>query len=217
LLDRIHVARGFTAYQHYGAVCDLPAALDLRPQQTTTDTSTMARQPADGNEDSTGQTPALIVVPAVDVQYRTDDTLRGTQAQALQARTLAQLTSYAEEYRVPVLVTRSQADEFTTAIARAADNYLECKQTTMGPRFVGEEFETLVYPVDDGTYYQSTFAYWRQLLRARAKHTGMDPATPSSSPEETANVGTGVTAGGETTSLTTNPLLDAWSAAGQER
>jgi len=22
LLDRIHVARGFTAYQHYGAVCD---------------------------------------------------------------------------------------------------------------------------------------------------------------------------------------------------
>jgi len=26
LLNRIHVARGFTAYQHYGAVCDLPTA-----------------------------------------------------------------------------------------------------------------------------------------------------------------------------------------------
>ena len=29
LLNRIHVARGFTAYQHYGAVCQLPTAKPL--------------------------------------------------------------------------------------------------------------------------------------------------------------------------------------------
>ncbi len=29
LLNRIHVARGFTVYQHYGAVCQLPTAKPL--------------------------------------------------------------------------------------------------------------------------------------------------------------------------------------------
>ena len=110
-----------------------------------------------------------------------------------------------------MLVTRSTVDEFTAPIATAADHHLECEQTRMGPRFVGDEFETLVYPVDDGAYYQTTFAYWRQLLAARATQVGLEPATASSTPS-TAGVGTGVTADGETASLTASPLLDAWTA-----
>lgn len=43
----------------------------------------------------------------------------------------------------------------------------------MGPRFVGDEFETLLYPVDGGAYYQTMFAYWRQLLTARADQVGL--------------------------------------------
>jgi hypothetical protein len=29
----------------------------------------------------------------------------------------------------------------------------------MGPRILGGDFETLVYPIDDGAYYQTTLAY----------------------------------------------------------
>ena len=91
---------------------------------------------------------------------------------------------------------------------------LECEQTRMGPRVVGEDFETLVYPVDDGAYYQTTFAYWRQLLAARATQVGVEPTTPGPSTPTPEGVGTGVTAGGETVSATADPLLDAWTASG---
>jgi len=75
---------------------------------------------------------------------------------------------------------------------------------------VGEDFETPVYPVDDGGYYQTTFAYWRQLLETRAAQVGIEPATTSPSTPD--SVGTGLTASGETASMAANPLLDAWTA-----
>ena len=84
----------------------------------------------------------------------------------------------------------------------------------MGPRIRGEDFETLVYPVDDGAYYQTMFAYWRQLLAARATQIGVELATPAPSTPTPEGVGTGVTAEGETVSATANPLLDAWTATG---
>jgi len=213
LLDRIHVARGFTAYQHYGAVDNLPTAVNHAIQKSTAVTSTSGRQSSAHSEDSSPHTPSLIVAPAVDAQYRSDDTLREQHAETLQARTLARLATYADSYDVPVLVTRSTIDEFTAPVATAANHHLECEQTRMGPRLVGDEFETLVYPVDDGAYYQTTFAYWRQLLATRATQVGLEPATPPST-SSPAGVGTGVTADGETTSLTTSPLLDAWTAPG---
>jgi len=214
LLDRIHVARGFTAYQHYGAVDDLLTAVNQVIQKSTAVTSTSGRQSIDQNEDSSPHTPSLIVAPAADIQYRSDDTRSEQHAETLQARTLARLATYADSYDVPVLVTRSTIDEFTAPVATAANHHLECEQTRMGPRLVGDEFETLVYPVDDGAYYQTTFAYWRQMLATRATQVGLEPATPPSSTSSPAGVGTGVTAGGETTSLTTDPLLDAWTATG---
>jgi hypothetical protein len=57
----------------------------------------------------------------------------------------------------------------------------------MGPRFVGDDFETLVYPVEGGTYYQTTFAYWQQLLAARAKHVGIEPAGMEPQPSTATN------------------------------
>jgi hypothetical protein len=212
LLNRIHVARGFTAYQHYGAVCDLPTAVNKSIQMSTTDARAAGRGEPSRDEDTSPHTPALIVVPAVDAQYRSDETLSEQHVETLQARTLARLVTYADSYDVPVLVTRSTIDEFTAPVATAANHHLECEQTRMGPRLVGDEFETLVYPVDDGAYYQTTFAYWRQLLATRATQVGLEPATPSSSTSNPAGVGTGVTADGETTSLTTSPLFDAWTA-----
>jgi hypothetical protein len=180
-------------------------------QESTADTRQRDRQSTERDDDSTSHTPSLIVVPAVDAQYRADDTLGETHAETLQARTLARLTTYADGYDVPVLVTRSKRDAFTTPVDTAADHHLQCEQTRMGPRIVGDDFETLIYPVDDGAYYQTTLAYWRQLLNARAAQIGVEPATAPLTPD---SVGTGLTASGETTSMAANPLLDAWTAGG---
>ena len=213
LLDRIHVARGFTAYQHYGAVCDLPTAVNTEIQSSSAESGTTGRRTASRDEDTSPHTPALIVAPAVDAQYRADDTLSDTHAKTLHARTLARLVTYADGYDIPVLVTRNERNEFTEPIATVADHHLECEQTRMGPRVVGEDFETLIYPVDDGAYYQTTFAYWRQLLAARATQVGVEPTTPAPSTPTPEVVGTGVTAEGETVTTTSDPLLDAWTAA----
>ena len=213
LLDRIDVARGFTAYQHYSAVDELSAAVNQFIQQSTGTSQLGNQRPPERDDDSSPPTPSLIVAPAVDAQYRTDNTLSDEHAEILQARTLARLATYADGYDIPVLVTRSEHDEFSAPVATAADHHLECKQTRMGPRFVGEDFETLVYPVDDGAYYQTTFAYWRQLLDARATHIGVELTTapPATTPN---GVGTGVTTNGKPVSVAGSPLLDAWTAAG---
>ena len=181
-------------------------------QESTNSTESRGRQPTASDNDSSPHTPSLIVALAVDIQYRADDTLGEAHAETLQARTLARLTTYANGYNVPVLVTRSERNAFTEPIETAADHHLRCEQTRMGPRIVGDDFETLLYPVDNGAYYQTMFAYWRQLLETRAVQVGMEPTTPSPSAPDT--VGTGLTASGETTSMAANPLLDAWTAGG---
>ena len=180
----------------------------------TADTAAAGRRAPSRDEDMSPHTPSLIVAPAVDAQYRADDTLGETHAKTLQARTLARLATYVEGYDIPVLVTRNERNEFTEPVARAADYHLECDHTRVGPRIRGEDFETLIYPVDDGAYYQTTFAYWRQVLAARASQVGVEPATPAPSTPTPEGVGTGVTAEGETVSVTADPLLDAWTATG---
>jgi hypothetical protein len=47
LLDRIYIARGFTAYQHYGTVCDLPTAVNQSIQDSTAAERSNNRQPTD--------------------------------------------------------------------------------------------------------------------------------------------------------------------------
>jgi hypothetical protein len=207
LLDRVYVARGFTAYQHYAAVCDLPVT--QQSEQSTDPDATRSRTGHDG--ETSEASPALVVAPAVDAQYRADDTLGTRQAETLQTRALARLRRYADDYDVPVIVTRSRADTFTTPVETVADHHIECRQTPMGPRFVGDEFETLLYPVGDGTAYQTTFAYWRQLLATRATEVGVEPTASSDPADSPTAVGAGVTTDGETATCTPNPLLDAWT------
>jgi len=104
-----------------------------------------------------------------------------------------------------VLVTRN---EFTEPVARGADHHLECEHTRMGPRIRGEDFETLVYPIDDGADYQTTFAYWRQLLAARATQVGVEPGTPAPSTSASDGVDSIGSANRETTTITADPLLE---------
>ena len=118
LLDRIHIARGFIAYQHYGAVCDLSSAVTRSSQESPTDDSLRGRQPPkhDGN---VAQTPSLIVAPAVDATYRAADTLSEAHTKTLQARTLARLATHADWADVSVVVTRSKRDDVAPSIAGA--------------------------------------------------------------------------------------------------
>jgi len=52
LLDRIHVARGFTAYQHYGAVDELSTAVYQSIHQSTEPTQSSDQQPSKQDDDS---------------------------------------------------------------------------------------------------------------------------------------------------------------------
>jgi len=137
LLERVRVARGFTAHQHAELVRRLAAEVD----------------------DDT----ALLVVPALDRRYREDEAANG---RAFLLRSLARLARLAREHDLPALVTRTAADEFAAPIERAAERTIACEPTQFGPRFRAEGFETLVYPQGDGTV-QTTLAFWQSVLAAR--------------------------------------------------
>jgi len=139
ILDRVHVARAFQAYQHTVLVQRLEQVID----------------------DST----AVIVLPDIDMHYRSSD-LQAADGQDMLVRSLAPLARIAREYEIPVLCTRTRDDEFSKPVEAATSSTLVAEETPIGPRFVGEEFETLVYPLEDG-WVQTTLAFWRRVLEAR--------------------------------------------------
>jgi hypothetical protein len=147
MLDRIAVARGFTAHQHYDLIRQLPDRVD---------------------EDT-----SLVVCPDFDRFYRETETY-ADEGEDLFLRALATVASVADEYEVPVLVTRSTRDSFTDPVVAAAYETIRCEQTKFGPRFVGAEFETPVYPMEDGMV-QTTLAFWRRVLDARVSATETTP------------------------------------------
>lgn len=211
VLNQIHVARGFTAYQHHAAIADLPAAIN---QSDPAGNARQNNQQEQSTDNTHSESVSLIVCPALDARYRDDGTLAEGDTTTLQLRTLARLVSYAEDYGVPILVTRTTVDGFTDPIATAADQHLKCEQTSMGPRFTGENFETLVYPTDGGAYYQTTLAYWRQVLVARARQVGIEPSNTTSQGDTTRSIGSAGAAQGESTISVIDPLADAWSLSG---
>jgi len=152
VLDRIEIARGFTANQH--------TAL-LRTVRYRIDTAS----------------PSVVVMPAVDAHYRGDD-LQGVTAQEMFLAALADVARLARKADVPVLLTRQRADEFAEPVAALAERTIEYQDTAFGPRFVGENWETQVYPLGDG-YVQTTLAFWETVLAERAAMHGASetPAT----------------------------------------
>lgn len=138
ILDRVKVARGFTPYQH----------------------TVLIRQLAGEVSDDT----AVVVVPDIDAHYRDD--VQGDDGQAMLLRALASLARVAREFEVPVLCTRNRDDAFAAPVEAAATETIEFRETPLGPRFIGAEFETLVYPLGDG-WVQTTLAFWQDILKAR--------------------------------------------------
>lgn len=153
VLDRIQIARGFTAFQHAALVEHARDHLDA----------------------DTG----LIVAPALDSQYRDDD-VRGVEPRTMLLRTVARLARYAREFDVPVLVTRTAEDHLSAPIAASAHRTLGVERTQFGPRFMGEDFETLVYPGPGNRHVQTTLAFWERVLEARRPIYEQSPASPTS-------------------------------------
>jgi hypothetical protein len=139
LLDRVHVARAFTATQHASLL------------------ATLERRVTPGA--------ALVVCPAVDRFYR-DDALPDGEPEELLA-TAADRVARIAGAGVPVLLTLGAEDALSAPVARAVDERIEHESTRFGPRFVGEAFETLVYARRDGTV-QTTLALWAAVLERRA-------------------------------------------------
>lgn len=149
LLDRVRVARGFTATQH----ASLLGTLERRVTREA----------------------ALVVCPAVDTPYRGDDLPAGEPAALLAAA--AERVARIAGTGVPVLLTLAAEDDLAAPVARAVDERVDHESTRFGPRFTGGDFETLVYPRRDGTV-QTTLAFWRRVLERRAAAvagTGTDP------------------------------------------
>jgi len=152
LLDRVRVARAFTATQH----ASLLRTLERRVTREA----------------------ALVVCPAVDARYRGGDLPAGEPADLL--ATAAERLARMAGAGVPVLLTLESEDDLAAPVARAVDGRVEHEPTRFGPRFAGEGFETLVYPRRDGTA-QTTLAFWRRVLERRAAAvdtgtgTGTDP------------------------------------------
>jgi hypothetical protein len=149
LLDRVQVARGFTAYQHAAIVERLFDACREGGSATGLDVDSLS----------------LVVCPAVDALYREDDVPPET-AGPLCYRVLAWLRTIARDLDVPVLVTCWRDDDFAAPFETAATDVVTCRETPLGVRFESDDTETLVYPLDDGTV-QTTLAYWAEILRAR--------------------------------------------------
>jgi hypothetical protein len=109
---------------------------------------------------------ALVVAPAVDAMYRDDD-IQGVDAEELLRAAVSTLTNRCRETETPVVLTCHQQDALSAPIARHVDETIRCEATQFGPRFVGDQFETLVYPLEDGGV-QTTLAFWEHVLTQRA-------------------------------------------------
>lgn len=167
-LDRVHIARAFTTHQHHTLVEGIRRWLRGGPESPF------------GSPDTSR--PAVLVCPALDALYREGE-LRDSDSRSLLVRGLAVLGAIARDHDIPALLTRTRDDDYTAPIDRMATT-IALEQTTFGPRFEcpALEFETLVYPVDDGVV-QTTFAFWRDVLGARhpemqAESESKQPASP---------------------------------------
>lgn len=145
VLDRIDIARGFTAHQHTSLLGRLGGRLDSHDQ------------------------PSVVVTTGLDGVYRGAD-IESELATQMFIRAIASIARIARVHNVPVVVTRCHDDDFSRPLQRAAKTHLQCRATPCGPRFEDTtgDVETLVYHTGDG-WMQTTLAYWQEVLEHRAR------------------------------------------------
>jgi len=119
-LERLRVARAFTAYQHRSLVAELADRVTPRT--------------------------ALVVVSAMPALYGDEDLLPGEGARLFRAgvKTLLRLRRRVD---CPIVVSHrpDRADAMTDLLAACTDRELSCVETPHGPRFEGPGVETAGY------------------------------------------------------------------------
>ncbi|MDZ5812070.1 hypothetical protein U4E84_12030 [Halorubrum sp. AD140] len=145
VLDRIKVARGFTAHQHTSLLDRLAGRLAIR------------------------ESPSVVVATGLDGMYRAAD-VDSELAEQMFIRAIASVARVGRVHDVPVIVTRCREDEFSRPLRRAAATKLHCRKTPFGPRFedASGDVETLVYHTEDG-WIQTTLEYWCEVLEHRVR------------------------------------------------
>lgn len=138
ILEQVQVARAFTPFQHYSIIEDLPAMM-------TSEAS-------------------LLVLPDVEFFYDADELQAGEGTEMLR-HALSRIASVADEHDLPVLLTRHSAQGLGAMIPEYVDSTLECTMTQFGPRFSGDDFETLLFECNGSV--QTTLAFWRRILKRR--------------------------------------------------
>lgn len=133
-LERLRIARAFTAHQHHSLVCELER-----------------RAAADAS---------LVVVPAMPALYR-DDALLAGEGEALFRASVKALLRLRRRHDLPILVAHAPDadDAFADLLAACADRELTCEETRAGLRFPGGD-ETRGY--DAGRHAQATLAGWER-------------------------------------------------------
>jgi hypothetical protein len=135
LLDRLRIARAFTAYQHL----------------------TLVERVLDRVSPRTG----CVVAPNLASLYRDDDVPGHETVPLLEAAASALAELAADD--LPVLATLGGPDDdLADAVSTHADAEFACERTEMGYRFEGTDFETDVYWAED--WWQTTIPYWVDLL-----------------------------------------------------
>lgn len=135
MLERIKVARAFTAYQHFSLVETVSRSIDSRTN--------------------------LIVVPLADLFYQKDP-LNRKEGFKLLSRTMQNIRNVSSRYGIPVLLTESKESVFDT-VSRYGENTIKCENTRMGLKFSSNSFKTLTY--SGPGYLQTTLRLWELILK----------------------------------------------------
>jgi len=104
----------------------------------------------------------------VDGFYRDDD-LDEDESERMVVSALARLAAAVRRYECPVLVSKARDDEFSEPVDRLVDERIECLETDEGARFIGAEFESLVYPVGN-RMLQTTLTFGSRSSRRVSRH-----------------------------------------------
>lgn len=148
ILAQIRVARAFTPYQHYSLIDDLSDELSAET--------------------------SLLVLPAVEWFYASDEhNLRQSEGEEMLRAALTRVKALATGADLPVVITRQEAGGIGSVVLDYVEQHLRCELTEFGPRFEGDEFETLLFRCND--YIQTTLAFWQRVLEHRHS-TVTDPS-----------------------------------------
>lgn len=140
ILERIKVARSFTAYQHYSLIQEL--------------------------KNKVSYTTSLIVIPEINWFYR--DMVNGEKLRMIKEE-INILMNISNHYDIPVLwsLYENGDDSVKELIRRVSDEEIEFEVTEMGPKFSSSNFKTYFYSVNG--YFQTTIDFWRAILKQAYK------------------------------------------------